>query len=217
MKKISVFFLMSLFFSFYSCEEEGSEFETWVLSLTWDEAQEILESPSSAFMRDARTIPNLGVSFSYQDEVTERGDVSPDVPYPYTLSEGKTAVFHKGTKIFEEAWGVPTYAGANMMTQVMYGELSGTSCLRITNQTEGDGGQSSRLEHRLFLDESGSLREIDLKGMGVTYDLWIGSATTMDGVLIIHTADFIRTDNRQEHIILVEIATGQYRRMDKEV
>ncbi len=216
MKKNFILFLMLLSFSFFSCEEKESEFEIWASSLTWDEAQEILESSRSSFMRDARTIPSLGASFSYQDEITEQGDISADVSYPYTLSEGKTTVFHAGTKIFEEAWGVPTYAGANMMTQVMYGELSGISCLRITNQTEGDGGQSSYLEHRLFLDENGSLREVDLKGMGVTYDLWIGSAA-MEDVLIIHTADFIRTDNRQEHIILLEISTGRYFRMDREV
>lgn len=211
MKKIAVLFLVLLSFSFFSCEKKASEFETWALFLTWDEAREILESPNSSFMRDARTIPNLGISFSYQDEVTKQGSISAEVSYPYTLSEGKTTVFHAGTKIFEEAWGVPVYAGANMMTQVMYGELSGASCLRITNQTEG------RLEHKLFLDESGLFREIDLKGMGVTYDLWIGSATTMDGVLIIHTADFVRTDNRQEHIILLEMSTGRYRKMDKKV
>jgi hypothetical protein len=215
MKTIVIFLVIA---SFFGCEknpispdsQDGGDFTAWSNSLTLADVKAMYNSGVS-FMSDVRTLPSI-LPFSYKDSIVSGSVVDTSVHYPYSTSEGTTSVRYKDSFIFQNSWNSYYMDGVRSITTVKYGESYGTKLLRITNEShfppnpDWPNGYYGR-ENRLFIESNNILKDIDLRSYGVSYALGEIKGSSRNGVIILYSFDFVRSEPKYQYLILLDLSS----------
>lgn len=190
------------------------DFTAWSNSLTLADVQAMYNKGAS-FMSDARTLPSIP-PFSYKDSIIFGSVVDTSVHYPYITSEGTTSVRYKDSLIFQNSWNSYYMDGVRSITTVEYGESYGSKLLRITNEShfppnsDWPNGYYGR-ENRLFTGRNNILEEINLKSYGISYGLGEIKESNRDGVVLLYSFDFVRTEPKYQYLVLLELSSKKNR------
>jgi len=155
----------------------------------------------ASFMSDGRALLSIS-PFSYKDSIVSVGVTDTLVHYPYTTSEGTTSVRYKDSLIFQNSWNSYYMDGVRSIATVEYGESYGFKLLRITNESYFP--PYYRRENRIFTENNNILSEIDLKGY---YALGEVKESSRDGVIILYSFDFVRSDPKYRYLILFDLSS----------